>query len=70
MQTYLANIRGWLYRLLNLNLDFILVLNVLDGNIDKFPPIFVVFLENYACFLIQAKTFLNCNINILIWSEF
>ena len=53
-----------------LNLDFILVLNVLDGNIDKFPPIFVVFLENYACFLIQAKTFLNCNINILIWSEF
>ena len=37
MQTYLANIQGWLYRLLNMNLDFILVLNVLDGNIDKFP---------------------------------
>ena len=37
-QTNLANIRGWLYRLLNMNLDFILVLNVLDGNIDKSPP--------------------------------
>ena len=46
MQTYLANIREWLYRLLNMNLDFILVLNVLDGNIDKFPPILVIFLEN------------------------
>ena len=30
--------------------------------------IFVVFLENYACFIIQAKTFLNCNINILFLS--
>ena len=70
MQTYLANIQGWLYRLLNMNLDFILVLNVQDGNIDKFPPIFNVFLKHDACFIIQAKTFLNCNINILIWSEF
>ena len=32
--------------------------------------IFVVFLENYACFIIQAKTLLNCNINILFLSEF
>ena len=49
-----------------MHLDFILVFNVLNGNIDPLPQVFFILLENYPCFTVQAKTLFNFYSNIFI----